>query len=96
MRKILYSLAISSLLFGCKESKDEEMQPKNDGVITITSNQFESMGIQIDTPKERSFDVNCKTSGKIDVPPQNRAQVTTFIGGYVKSTRLLVGDKVRK
>jgi cobalt-zinc-cadmium efflux system membrane fusion protein len=95
MRKILYSLAISSLLFGCKESKDEEMQPKYDGIITITSNQFESMGIQIDTPKERSFDVNCKTSGKIDVPPQNRAQVTTFIGGYVKSTRLLVGDKVR-
>ncbi|MEY4012639.1 MAG: hypothetical protein RIT22_1763, partial [Bacteroidota bacterium] len=26
----------------------------------------------------------------------DRAQVTTFIGGYVKSTQLLVGDKVRK
>jgi cobalt-zinc-cadmium efflux system membrane fusion protein len=28
--------------------------------------------------------------------PQNRAKVTTFVGGYIKATTLLVGDKVRK
>jgi cobalt-zinc-cadmium efflux system membrane fusion protein len=37
-----------------------------------------------------------KASGKIDVPPQNRAKVNTFMGGYVKSTTLLVGNKVTK
>lgn len=96
MKKILYILAVSSSLLGCKEATKEEITPKDDGLIAITSAQFESIGVQIDSPKERAFDVNCKASGKIDVPPQNRAQVTTFIGGYVKSTRLLVGDKVRK
>jgi RND family efflux transporter MFP subunit len=52
--------------------------------------------MEISTPVEQDFDVTIKTSGRIDVPPQNRAKVTTFIGGYVKSTSLLVGDKVTK
>ena len=37
-----------------------------------------------------------KSSGKIDVPPQYKAKITPFIGGYVKATKLLVGDKVSK
>ena len=35
-------------------------------------------------------------AGKIDVPPQYRAKITPFIGGYVKSSQFLVGDKVAK
>jgi cobalt-zinc-cadmium efflux system membrane fusion protein len=54
------------------------------------------MKMEIGAPTEREFDVSIKTSGKIDVPPQNRAKITTFIGGYVKATKLLVGDKVTK
>ena len=32
----------------------------------------------------------------IDVPPENRASVTAFMGGFVKKTPLLVGDRVKK
>ena len=32
----------------------------------------------------------------IDVPPQNKEVITTFSGGYVKNSALLVGDKVKK
>lgn len=35
------------------------------------------------------------TTGTIDVPPANRALVSTFQAGYIKDTPLLVGDKVR-
>jgi cobalt-zinc-cadmium efflux system membrane fusion protein len=52
--------------------------------------------MEIATPTEQDFDVTVKASGKIDVPPQNRAKVNTFMGGYVKSTTLLVGNKVTK
>ncbi len=31
---------------------------------------------------------------KSNVPPQYRAKVTPFLGGYVKNTKLLVGDKL--
>lgn len=50
----------------------------------------------IGNPVEQDFDVTIKASGKVDVPPQYRAKATTFLGGYVKATKLLVGDKVMK
>ena len=96
MKKIIYLFVITALLFSCKDAKTEDITPKDDGLINVTKTQFQSAGMEISTPVEQDFDVTIKTSGRIDVPPQNRAKVTTFIGGYVKSTSLLVGDKVTK
>lgn len=96
MKKIIYTLVISSLLFACKDSKTEETTEKDNGLITVSAAQFQSSGMEIASPVEQDFDVTISASGRIDVPPQNRAQVTSFIGGYVKSTQLLVGDKVTK
>ena len=96
MKKILYIATLAVVLFSCKESKTDEIAPKDDDLITVTTAQFQSSGMEIASPNEQNFDVTVKTSGKIDVPPQNRAKVTTFMSGYVKSTTLLVGDKVKK
>jgi cobalt-zinc-cadmium efflux system membrane fusion protein len=96
MKKLLYIISLSLLLISCKESKAEEETPKNNGFTIVTAAQFKSLSMEIATPVEQDFNVTIKTSGKIDVPPQNRAKVTTFVGGYVKATTLLVGDKVKK
>jgi RND family efflux transporter MFP subunit len=96
MKKSLYIITLSLVLFSCKESKTEEVEQKDNGLTTVTSAQFKSSGMEIATPTEQDFDVTVKASGKIDVPPQNRAKVNTFMGGYVKSTTLLVGNKVTK
>ncbi len=52
--------------------------------------------MQLGTLTEQAFNEIVKTTGFIDVPPQNKASVSTFLGGYVKRTPLLVGDKIRK
>jgi membrane fusion protein, heavy metal efflux system len=96
MKKTLYIFTLSILFVSCKETKSEEVIDKNDNLISVTTAQFKSGAMEIAAPVEEDFDVTVKTSGKIDVPPQNRAQITSFIGGYVKSTTLLVGDKVSK
>lgn len=96
MKNILYILSLCLLAISCKETKTEEATEKNDNLIRVTTAQFQSGNMQIASAVEQDFDVTVKTSGKIDVPPQNRAQITSFIGGYVKSTTLLVGDKVQK
>jgi cobalt-zinc-cadmium efflux system membrane fusion protein len=96
MKRIIYIIAITALLFSCKQAKTEEPKTKDNGLITVTKDQFQSSGMEIANPVEQDFDVTISASGKIDVPPQNRAQVTSFIGGYVKATKLLVGDKVTK
>ena len=96
MKKIMYSLIITSILFSCKDVKTEESKEKDNGLIIVTAAQFQSSGMEIASPVEQDFDVVINTSGRIDVPPQNRAQVTSLMGGYVKSTKLLVGDRVIK
>jgi len=95
MKKTIYILFLPLFLFSCKETKTEE-PIKDTDIIEITAAQFQSGAMEIASPAEQSFDLTVKASGKIDVPPQNRAQITSFIGGYVKSTKLLVGDKVVK
>lgn len=96
MKKTLYIFTLSILFLSCKKAKTEEPLVKEDNLISITAAQFKSGAMEIATPIDQDFEVTVKTSGKIDVPPQNRAQITSFIGGYVKSTTLLVGDKVNK
>lgn len=96
MKNTLYIVAISLLIVSCKDAKTVDTVPKADALISVTADQFKSSEMEIGNPTEQDFDLTVKTSGKIDVPPQNRAKVTSFIGGYVKSTKLLIGDKVTK
>lgn len=96
MKNALYIITLSLFLFSCKEVKTEESEPKDKGIITVSATQFKTSGMEIASPTEQDFDVTVKASGKIDVPPQNRAKVNTFMGGYVKSTTLLVGNRVTK
>jgi RND family efflux transporter MFP subunit len=96
MKKVPYIIVLSLVLFSCKESKTEEVEQKDNGFTTVTSAQFKSSAMEIASPTEQDFDVTVKAAGEIDAPPQNRAKVNTFIGGYVKSTTLLVGNKVKK
>ena len=96
MKKSLYIITLSLVLFACKEAKTEVVEQKDNGLIAVTAAQFQSSRMEISSPIEHDFDVTVKAAGKIDVPPQNRAKVNTFMGGYVKSTTLLVGNKVTK
>ncbi len=96
MKKIIYTIAIATLLFSCKDAKTVETTLKDDGLINITKEQFQSGTMEIASPVKQDFDVVIKASGSIDVPPENRAKVTSFMSGYVKTTKLLVGDKVVK
>lgn len=95
MKKVAYIAIIATLMFSCKQEVANE-KIVDDGLITVTAAQFESSKMEIGLPMEQDFDVTIKSSGKIDVPPQYRAKVTTFLGGYVNATKLLVGDKVTK
>jgi cobalt-zinc-cadmium efflux system membrane fusion protein len=52
--------------------------------------------MELGSIEEKSFPITVKTTGMIDVPPENRAVVNATMGGYIKTTPLLIGDKVRK
>lgn len=93
MKNIVKLFAIATFLLSCKQKEKEEKVSDN-GLITVTQQQFEASKMEISSPVEQDFEVVVQATGKIDVPPQYKAKISPFIGGYVKSTSLLIGDKV--
>jgi cobalt-zinc-cadmium efflux system membrane fusion protein len=67
-----------------------------DDRIQVTQAQFEQGKMTLGTLEEKPFPKIISVNGMIDVPPENRAVVNASMGGYIKTTPLLIGDKVRK
>ncbi len=91
---------VTLLLISCSntnESTSEE--PKisvNDNEISLTKTQFKSGNFKIEKADSTEFAERFKATGMIDVPPENRAEVSSFFSGFVSETHLLVGDEVKK
>lgn len=99
MNKI-YILLFSLVLVACGKSEKTtalvpETETHNDD-ITITKAQFEGEKMAFGTLAEYDFNETVKVNGMIDVPPKNKSSVSTFTGGYITKTPLLVGDSVKK
>ncbi|TXE15842.1 efflux RND transporter periplasmic adaptor subunit [Psychroserpens burtonensis] len=98
--KHTYILLFTMVLFACGnlENKEEvslETEEHSDK-ITITKAQFEGEKMAFGSLEEVDFYDTVKVNGVIDVPPHNKSSVTTFVGGYITKTPLLIGDKVKK
>src|SRR5690554_6647121 len=78
------------------ESTDSTSEEIAEGNIHLSKAQFENAKMEIGQLTEKPFAQTVQTNGVIDVPPQSRAVVSAFAGGYVKNTPLLVGSKVTK
>lgn len=99
MKKI-YVLLVSIAFMACgnSEKNTDSKTVGNDisNEITISKQQFESQNMQLGKLTEQAFSTIVKANGMIDVPPENKASVSSFIGGYVTKIPLLIGDKVKK
>jgi len=97
--KHLYIAFLSLIILSCgtKETTlSDDLTSNNPNEIVISRSQFENEKMILGELEKRSFERTVKTSGLIDVPPQNKASVSSFVGGFVKSSPLLVGDVVKK
>lgn len=102
MKNYFFYILIPAVLCssaGCgskqKTSEEQQAQPKTHTIV-VTSGQFDALHMQIDTLRLKQFETMVKASGKIDVQPQYRAKVTSYLAGYIKASNKLVGDKVTK
>lgn len=99
--KYIYILILSVVFYSCNDNKKqptevEETDTETHVHIDVTSAQFESENMELGYLKEQDFFEAVTTTGYIDVPPQNKASVSSFMDGYVTNTPLLVGDEVKK
>lgn len=98
--KHIYILLFSLIVISCENKEGSKQENTNETPVhvltNVTSAQFNSEKMELGQIKEVEFNETVSTTGYIDVPPQNKASVTTFMSGYVKKTPLLVGDEVKK
>lgn len=95
-------LLLTLVLAACNNSNKEEIsteiisETNNSDIIQLSKAQFENAKMEIGKLTEKPFAETVETNGMIDVPPQSRAVISAFSGGYIKNTPLLVGNKVSK
>ena len=98
MKKIIYILSVV-LLTACGQSKTQEggqrVDEASSDTLLITKSQFETMRMEIDSIRKNPFEKVIPVSGRIDVPPQHRAVVSSLVDGYVSNIYVQEGESVR-
>lgn len=97
MKNYIYILSLL-LLAACGEKTIQEQSAAvpEENIITLTPAQYKSAGILLSKAELRNISSTIKVNGKIDVPPQNMVSVSMPLGGYLKTTNLLPGVRVKQ
>jgi len=98
-----YSLIILTFAFtSCSSLSNKEIESDliainiPDDTYKITSSQFKSAEMVLGKMEKQDFYQSIKANGILDVPPENKAEVSCYYGGTVKKIELLPGQKVQK
>lgn len=96
----LLMILIAGMVSCTSENGDTETaalkeEPHTD-IITITPSQFKSASMKLGKVTKKIFYNVVQANGIFDVPPENKAAVSAYYGGYVKEIKLLPGQKISK
>lgn len=79
-----------------KSTETTTAQPTEIAHVSLSQEQQKLLKIVLGQPILRSMNGTLKANGMLDVPPQNMVTVSAPLGGFVKSTELLQGMKVKR
>jgi membrane fusion protein, heavy metal efflux system len=96
----IISITLVILAISCKSGNKEnaEKEKVEDEVITsaeFTPVQFKNAGIKLGRIEYRNLRAVVKTSGYLEVPPQNKANVAPIMGGIIKEIFVQEGNYVK-
>ena len=77
-------------------STEEHPHEESGNDVEINSTQFKQLDIRLSETEQRSMTASLKTTGYLKVPPQNKASITSAIGGTVQSILVMEGDYIQK
>ncbi|MCG8475437.1 MAG: efflux RND transporter periplasmic adaptor subunit [Cytophagales bacterium] len=64
--------------------------------VSLTAQQAKAIGLKTGHLEKRNLKTSIKAAGQLELPPSDRATVTPYIGGVVKSVKVMEGDAVKK
>lgn len=99
MKNYILLMNLSLFFLYCSPDKKTEPQPggeESESKVLLTEEQLKNTNIITGKLVEGAITTTLKLSGIIEVPPQNLISVSVPLGGYLQSTHLLEGMKVKK
>jgi cobalt-zinc-cadmium efflux system membrane fusion protein len=103
LRPFLGVLLSAWFLFSCgqdaaeEEKKDDtEAAPAAGNLVNLTEGQYRNAGIELGKMERRTLSHYLTVNGVLDVPPENLVSISAPMGGFLKSTHLLPGSRVKK
>lgn len=76
------------------EMKDEEEEHSD--ALSLTEKQMRAVGISLGKIEFKNLKSVVKANGRLEVPPQSKAEVHPLIGGLIRKIHVLEGSYVRK
>ncbi len=86
---IYSTILVTFFLFGCTKKTMEESTSQP---IATANEASETLLTKVEKEEEHTIAV----TGFIDVPPENRASISPYFGGFVKNINVLPGQSVKK
>jgi cobalt-zinc-cadmium efflux system membrane fusion protein len=103
MRKISLIILVIPILFfiqNCgstiKEEPKEDEHSESKETVKITEAQMKAVDIRLGRYEKRNLRNTVKASGVLELPPQNKANVSAMLGGTIKSILVIEGDFVKE
>lgn len=93
---VIISLALLSCGNPDAESVAHGKNKDQENTIALTQAQLSTAGIAFGKVEQKQISSVIKVNGTLDVPPQQMISVSVPLGGFLKSTPLLQGSRVKK
>lgn len=92
------AISFTSCNQGGKTENKEADKPKEEHseAIEISEQQMKAVGIELGTIEMKNLNSVVKSSGQLEVPPQNKADVNSLVSGIIKKVLVLEGNYVRQ
>lgn len=100
-RKNIFLITVLVVLtFSCAREnesgqKTEEHHDEEENVVAFSAVQMKTAGVALGKMEEKQISGTIKVNGVLDVPPQQLVSISAPLGGFLKSTKLLQGSRVR-
>ena len=102
--KMAYLAVLAAMFFACGEHKpgdghnhgEAEHHEEAEGSLELSAEQMKAVGIALGAVEQKNLRSVVRASGQLEVPPQNKAELTTLVGGVVRQINVLEGATVSK
>lgn len=96
--KNIYLVLILALTIACQSKKEETTTETavKENVVELTKNQLDNSKIKIGSLTNTSLSSTIKVNGKITLAPNAMASVSTPLGGYIKTIKVMPGMVIGK